>query len=199
MVTKTKLFAFFLIVFFSLLSTKLVWAGKLVEEDTVNHQVEAKKLDNRAKILSEYLAKFNSPLQYHAQDFIDASDTYRLDWKLIPSIAGVESTFGKHIPGGFNAWGWGVYGTQAIYFNSWRDGIFTIAKGLRENYLNKGYTDPYSINKIYAASPHWGKNVTFFMQDLEKFAGNFVDTAPNSASLDKAPSVAAVSGQLALR
>ncbi|MBI2314596.1 glucosaminidase domain-containing protein, partial [Candidatus Daviesbacteria bacterium] len=145
------------------------------------------------------LAKFNSPLQYHAQDFVDAADAYRLDWKLIPSIAGVESTFGKHIPGGFNAWGWGVYGTQAIYFDSWRDGIFTLAKGLKEGYLDKGLKDPYAMNRVYAASPHWGKNVTFFMQDLEKFASEFVDNDSDFSSLSKTPSIAAVSGQLALR
>lgn len=166
------------------------------ENNLTSYQVESKKLDNRAKILSEYLAQFNSPLQNHAQDFIEAADTYNLDWKMVASIAGVESTFGKHIPGGYNAWGWGVYGTQAIYFNSWRDGIFTVSKGLRENYLNKGLTDPYSINRIYAASPSWGKNVSYFMQDLEKFASDFKIDKQEITQLDKAPMIAAISGQL---
>lgn len=145
----------------------------------VNNQiytVKSKKLDERAELLADYLAKHNSPLQYHAQDFVDAADTYGVDWKLVPSIAGVESTFGKFIPGGhgpyisYNAWGWGVYGDQALGFNSWRDGIFTVTGGLKQNYINKGLTDPYSMNKIYAASPHWGKNVTFFLNDLDRFS-----------------------------
>lgn len=161
--------------------------------------ITAKKLDNKAKILSKYLASYNSPMQYHAQDFIDASETYGLDWKLLPSIAGVESTFGKQIPGGFNAWGWGVYGNQAIYFNSWRDGMFTIARGLRKNYLNKGLTDPYAINRIYAASPYWGRNVSYFMADLEKFAVRYEADRQDIASLDSIPSIAAVSGQPVLR
>ncbi len=160
-------------------------------------EIEAKKLDNKANILAKYLAKFDSPLQYHAQDFIDASKTYGLDWKMLPAIAGVESTFGKQIPGGFNAWGWGVYGTQAIYFDSWKDGIFTIARGLREGYLNKGLTDPYSINRIYAASPYWGGKVSYFMQDLENFANQFEPTNQTTGLVGKAPSIAAVSGQLA--
>lgn len=132
--------------------------------------LEAKKLDGEAKILSLYLSNFDSPLQNHAQDFIDAAQTHKLDWKMLPAIAGVESTFGKQIPGGFNAWGWGVYGTQAIYFNSWKEGIFTVAKGLRENYLDKGLNDPYAINKVYAASTTWGARVSYFMQDIENFA-----------------------------
>lgn len=133
-------------------------------------QVEIKTLDEEAKVLSNYLARHNSPLQYHAQDFIDAAKKYELDWKMLPSIAGVESTFGKQIPGGYNAWGWGVYGNQAIYFKSWKEGIFEVAKGLRENYLDKGLNDPYAINRVYATSPRWGNKVTFFMKDLDNFS-----------------------------
>lgn len=136
-------------------------------------QIEARPVDKRATILKDYLAKHNSPLEDSAQDFIDAADQYGLDWKLVVSISGVESTFGKYIPGGFNGWGWGVYGNNAIYFKSWREAIFTISKGLRENYVDKGYAEPYSMNRLYAASPKWGKNVTFFMNSIEKFAQNY--------------------------
>ncbi len=133
-------------------------------------EITTKQLDNRAVILKDYLAQHNSPLQYHAQDFIDAADTYKLDYKLVPAISGVESTFGKAIPGGYNGWGWGVYGNQALYFNSWRDGIFTVSRGLRENYINRGLTDPFAMNRIYAASPSWGTNVSYFQNDIAEFA-----------------------------
>jgi len=205
---KNKMFVFVLIFLpFLFLNTQV--KARLPETGTVGQaekrvegstavQVEAKKLDNRAEILAAYLARFNSPLQYHAQDFINAANEYNLDWKLLPSIAGVESTFGKAIPGGFNGWGWGVYGTQAIYFNSWKEAIFTVAKGLRENYLNKGLTNPYSINRIYAASPYWGGKVSYFMNDLEKFANTF-EGEDIQASIGFVPKIAALSGQLALR
>ncbi len=169
----------------------------MVSNNPQLEQIEGKKLDNKAKTLAAYLAKYDSPLQYHAQDFIDAADTYQLDWKMVPAIAGVESTFGKQIPGGYNGWGWGVYGTQAIYFNSWRDAIFTISKGLREGYLDKGLTDPYSMNRVYAASPTWGMKVSYFMQDIEQFANQFEANRQNIAAVGQAPSIAAISGQLA--
>lgn len=153
-------------------------------------EIEAKKLDPKAQVLAAYLEKRNSPMQYHAQDFIDAANQYNLDWKLVASIAGVESTFGKFIPGGYNGWGWGVYGTQAIYFSSWRDGIFTVSKGLRENYLDRGLTDPIAMNRVYAASPTWGSKVSYFMADLEKFASQF-DT--NEVLLVSNPKIAAIS------
>lgn len=163
--------------------------------NTQSEEIVAKKLDREAVILQKYLAQFNSPMQDQAQDFIDAAHTYNLPWNLLPAIAGVESTFGKHIPGGYNAYGWGVYGTQAIYFNSWADGIYTVAKGLREGYLNKGLNDPYSINRVYAASPVWGSHVTYFMQDIERFANNYPEEASTQMGTD--PNIAAISGQIA--
>lgn len=194
-----------IIIFILLLLPLLILNRQVNAEKTVvkNNpplaEIEGKKLDKQATILASYLAKYNSPLQYHAQDFIDAAETYQLDWKMVPAIAGVESTFGKFIPGGYNAWGWGVYGTQAIYFDSWRDGIFTIAKGLREGYLNKGLTDPYSMNRVYAASPFWGGKVSYFMRDLENFANKFESEEQKTVTVGFTPSIAAVSGQLAFK
>ncbi|MDD5147309.1 MAG: hypothetical protein PHV63_02010 [Candidatus Daviesbacteria bacterium] len=194
---KLKIFYFLLTLLF-LFPNMQVRAEKKMEITDQVTQVQSRKLDSKAEILAAYLKKFDSPLQYHAQDFIDAANEYNLDWKLLPSIAGVESTFGKAIPGGFNGWGWGVYGTQAIYFSSWREAIFTVAKGLRENYLNKGLTNPYSINRVYAASPYWGGKVSYFMNDLEKFANTF-EGENMQANIGFVPKIAAISGQLALR
>lgn len=175
----------------------------LAAKDNKIYQLEdaisAKKFDKEAKILADYLAQFNSPLQYHAQDFIEAARVYNLDWKMLPAIAGVESTFGKFTPGGYNGWGWGVYGTQAIYFKSWKQAIFTVASGLRENYLNKGLTEPYSINRVYAASPYWGSNVTYFMNDLKLFAAKQKKDKEHLAISQQSPSIAAVSAELVLR
>ncbi|MDP3733444.1 MAG: hypothetical protein Q8Q91_02770, partial [Candidatus Daviesbacteria bacterium] len=73
----------------------------------------------------------------------------------------------------------------------------TVSKGLRENYVNKGYTEPYSMNRIYAASPTWGRKVTYFMNDLEKFAANH--SAQNQVVSINRLQIAAVSGQLVLK
>lgn len=165
----------------------------------VNGGVEAKKLDSQAKILSAYFAKYDSPLQNHSQDFIDAAKKYNLDWRLVAAISGVESTFGKAIPGGYNGWGWGVYGNQAIYFNSWTEAIFTISKGIRENYIDKGLTEPYAINRIYAASPTWGSRVSYFMEDIEKFASHFEGKQTDLPEIQSNPQIAAISATLASR
>lgn len=183
-----------LLVFLAFLSIYPVRAGGDFGASKVGGLIEVKKLDDeRALILKSYLEKYDSPLQNHAQDFIDAADKYDLDWKLVPAIAGVESTFGKYTPGGYeqsstsyersstsyNGWGWGVYGTQAIYFSSWRDGIFNVSEGLRENYADKGLKDPYQINRAYAVSPYWGSHVSYFLTDIESFAKNFKKQSGN--------------------
>lgn len=127
--------------------------------------------DDRAKVLKKYLEDQGSPLAPYAADFVTSADKYNLDWRLVASIAGLESTFGKHIPANsYNGWGWGVYGTNVKRFDSWDDGIETISKGLRENYLKDNpESDPYVIGPTYAASPTWAVRVTFFMNQMEAY------------------------------
>ena len=148
-----------------------------VENAPINRQlsvpyIQVKQLDGRAKILADYFAKYNSPLEYQAQDFIDAADQYGVDWKLVPAISGVESTFGKQ-SFGYNAWGWGIYGDQTLNFGSWRDGIFTVTGGLKQNYIDQGLTEPFAMNRAYAASPTWGTRVNYFMNDLDRFGNQY--------------------------
>lgn len=169
--------------------------AKVNAEETAP-KIEARQMDQRAEILQGYLSKYNSPMQYQAQDFIDAADAYNLDWKLLPAIAGVESTFGKFIPGGYNAWGWGVYGNQAIYFDSWREGMFTVSAGLRKNYLDRGLTDPASINRMYSTSPRWNTNVTFFLMDMERFQEQYERNQAKAASTDLIAQAAGSSARL---
>lgn len=171
----------------------LSFGGKV---SAVDSNIQAKKTDIETEILTDYLAKYNSPMKDQAQNFVDAAKTYNVDWKLVPAIAGVESAFGKFIPGGYNAWGWGVYGTQAIYFTSWRDGIFTVTRGLKENYINKGLTNPFAMNRIYTASPAWGGHVSFFLQDLEKFEKEYRLKNPTKEQIDPSDNIAALSGQI---
>ena len=162
-----------------------------------SENIESKLIDERTLILKAYFKKYNSPLEESANDFIEAADTYNLNWRLVPAIAGVESTFGKRIPGGYNAWGWGVYGTQAIYFTSWRHGIFTVSEGLRKNYINKGYITPFEMNRIYASSPVWGRNVSYFLADIEKFEAEYKKTDVKETASNMRVQTAGSSAQIA--
>ncbi len=195
---KKLLAATFLIIFLTQPAVQIA-GGETVKSETLTQKVDSKQMDKNAKILADYLASYNSPLQYSAQDFIDAAKEYNLDWKLVVAISGVESTFGKFIPGGYNGWGWGAYDAyHAVYFYSWREAIFAVSKGLRENYINKGLTEPYAINRAYAVSPYWGGKVAYFMNDLEKYAQKYDSGKLISGVFEPQAKVAAVSGLLAL-
>lgn len=131
----------------------------------------SKPEDYRVKVLRRYLESYNSPLASYAESFIENADKYNLDWKLVAAISGLESGFGQQIPyGTYNGWGWGIYGTNRIYFKSWDAGISTVSEGLRVKYMDTwGAQDVYQIGRIYAASPTWAQRVTFFMNQIEAF------------------------------
>lgn len=127
--------------------------------------------DYRTKILRKYLEQFDSPLAPYAGDFVENADKYNLNWKLVAAISGLESTFGQQIPyGTYNGWGWGIYGTNRIYFSSWEDGIATVSEGLRVKYMDTwGAKDVWQIGRLYATSPTWAQRVTYFMNQIEAF------------------------------
>lgn len=136
--------------------------------------------DARVEILKAYLESQGSPMAENARDFVEAADRYDMDWKLVAAIAGLESNYGKRTPGNaefgnesYNAWGWGVYGDKALGLGSWRNGIYTVTRGLRENYINKGYTEPLSMNRKYASSPTWGVRVNFILGKMTEFEKNY--------------------------
>lgn len=137
-------------------------------------QSKVKSREEKVAILQSYLQKYNSPMVDNAQDFVDAAEQYELDWRLVASIAGVESTYGKHIlPGSYNPFGWGG---GRIHFDSWRDAIYTVSKGISEKYVKDGLDTPYKMQTRYAPpSTTWGGKVDFFMQKIDS-------TTPSMAS-----------------
>ncbi len=138
----------------------------------VSHRIATASPDLRAQKLSAYLQSLNSPLAPYASAFINEADKNGLDWRLVPAISGVESTFGQAIPTySYNAWGWGVFtGKQSgVNFNDWKDGIAQVSQGLKENYVDKGARSIEQIGNIYAASPAWSWKVRFFVNQINNF------------------------------
>ena len=114
----------------------------------------------KRKVMYEMLTGYNSPLAGEVDTFIDVCTKYDIDCYLLPSITGVESTFGKFLlPGSYNPFGWGG-GT--IMFQSWEDGIHAVGRGLSENYYAKGANTIDTIAPIYAGSSTWAQKVTYF-------------------------------------
>jgi len=156
----------FLMIIFCL-QTKPVFSQ--IDSSAVSSAILASNLfykDERREILKMFLEKYDSPLSPYAEEFIDAADFYRVDWRLLPAIAGTESSFGKRIPyNSYNAYGWD---NGNFKFSSWKHSIWYVTSQLRLKYLNHGLTDVSQIGRIYAPpSKTWAENVRFFMKKIE--------------------------------
>ncbi len=137
--------------------------------------IENEKSDDiRVQALENIFAKYNSPLAGEGKSYVELADKNGVDWKLLPSIAGLESSFGKRLmPNSYNAYGWGG---GHIYFDSWSDGIDTITKSLKTRYYARGADTVWTIGPIYAESPTWAVRVNSFMEKIEK---EYVDLLRN--------------------
>lgn len=122
--------------------------------------------DYRVATLESFLKKYDSPLTSYAPELVYYADQNGLDYRLVPAITGVESTFGKRIPqDSYNAYGWanGNYN-----FDSWESSIATVSSTLKANYLDKGAVTVNQIARIYAPpSTTWAVKVQFFMNKID--------------------------------
>lgn len=156
----------FVAIAFLLINVRGAYAMINVAESSASLKHEDKKFNYRAHTLKNYLESHNSPLADHSEDFIEYADTYGLDWRMVPAISGVESTFGKRIPkNSYNAYGWA---NGEYKFSSWEDSIEHVSKTLRTKYINKGATSISKIARRYAPpSTTWGSKVKFFMNRID--------------------------------
>jgi hypothetical protein len=127
---------------------------------------EDAKTDTRKLILKSFLDKKQSPLTNYTEKIIQESDKNNLDWRLIPAITGVESSFGKRIPyNSYNAYGW-ANGNYS--FNSWDNSIEIVSDTLNNKYVKRGARKITSIAKRYAPpSPTWASKVIYFVNQID--------------------------------
>jgi len=139
---------------------------------TLNYNILAKKERRDSDVylqkkitVKKVLEQYGSPLAEDVDGFMNACQKYELNCYLLPAIAGLESTFGKFImPESYNPFGWGG---GYIYFENWNEGIDTVAKGLRENYIDRGAESLAQIGRIYSESPTWTQRVQMIMDRFE--------------------------------
>lgn len=131
-----------------------------------NSDIEDLRYKKIRMAIENVLKKYNSPMSGESDSFIKACIKYQIDCYLLPSIAGLESTFGKFIwPKSHNPFGWA---RGYMMFTTWSEGIDTVARGLRKGYLNKGALTVEDIGPIYSESPTWATKVNYFKSQFEK-------------------------------
>lgn len=116
-------------------------------------------------VIKAVLEKYDSPMAKDIDAFMAACKKYDLDCYLLPSIAGIESTFGRFTyPGSNNPFGWG---RGLIMFKNWGEAIDTVGEGLRKNYIDKGATTVEEIGAIYCEGNTWAGKVRYFMKQFQ--------------------------------
>lgn len=124
--------------------------------------------DERVELLREFLEGYASPLVEEAETFIKVSDKYNLDWRFLPAITGVESTFGHQVAKNtFNPFGWGG---GWVKFDSWSEAIETVGRELSARGERAGISTPEEWAPSYCPpnSKNWSRGVRYFMEELEK-------------------------------
>ena len=125
--------------------------------------------DARAELIRQYLASYNSPLEPYAERLVQAADTHGLDYRLLTAIAQQESNLCKRIPPlSYNCWGWGIHSEGSLGFSSFEEGIDIVSQGIKENYMDKGYTTVEEIMSKYTplSKGSWAFGVNKFMGDI---------------------------------
>lgn len=139
-------------------------------EENINEKIQIqsaptkKVTDKRVTQIKKYLSKRNAPLAKYAQDFVDAADQYKIDYRIVAAISIIESGGGKTTFKPYNAWGWGKSG-----FKNWTEGIYTVSKGIAK-YYSKGLTTPKLISKTYCppSADNWANKVQYVMNEISK-------------------------------
>jgi hypothetical protein len=132
--------------------------------------------DNRIKTLQSFFNRYSSPLSSNAIDFIEASDLYDIDYRLLPAIAGVESTFGKFTPSCafYNSFGWSSPNSSCNFypFQSYKESIYTVARGISRDraYIKWQTSKEISLlAKVYCpvSTDKWVSDVIYFMDKIK--------------------------------
>lgn len=125
--------------------------------------------DVRVSLLERYMRRNNSELTAFAEKIVLTADKYGLDYRLLVAIAQKESGLCRVIPDeSHNCWGWGIHSKGTLKFDSYNTAIETVSKGLKEKYIDMGYTTPDLIMKKYAHpdSTTWADGVNMYMERI---------------------------------
>ena len=134
--------------------------------NVVEQNIESQ--DVRVGKVLNFLQSYNSPLSSYAQEIIDASDKYNIDYRWIPAIAMQESGGCQKLIGDSNnCWGYGIHGGRVKKFDDFSQGIDTVGAYLAKNKEN-GLDTIEKLGNIYNPSNYndWKGKVSLFLSQM---------------------------------
>jgi len=118
--------------------------------------------DIRVEKLDAFFKSYRCPQPFHVDEYIEAADTYALDYRLLPAISVTESTCGWYERGN-NRWGWNSARTK---FESVTKGIRFLARKLA---LGRDYRGKSVKEKLqtYNPRPEYVRQVQSLMRQVD--------------------------------
>lgn len=114
----------------------------------------------RESKLESFFESYNCPRPFYTSDYLQAADTYHLDYRLLPAISVVESKCGEYRRWN-NRWGWSARG-----FSTVRAGIDFIASKLADGDFYKDKTTEGKL-LLYNPRPQYTRVVKRLMGEIE--------------------------------
>lgn len=131
--------------------------------------------DARAMLIKNFLHRFKSPMEDHAQVIVNRADEYGIDFRLTTAIAMCESQLGKYMPklDEYNPYGIAVYTgqLQGKAFDDWDHAITWVSRHIKEKYVDFGITSPWDMEPTWAPpsarGDHiWARCVDMYMLEI---------------------------------
>jgi hypothetical protein len=155
-----KLFSSGLAVFAGMVSIPYAVAPVVPQRQPVTPPADHRE-DTRSSVLRAFFEKQDCPAQHYVEEFLDAADQYDLDWRLLPSLAYVESTGGKAALNN-NLFGWDSGRAQ---FDSPSAGIHQVGYRLTHSALYKD-KDLDGLLTTYNPDAEYARKVKAVMQQI---------------------------------
>jgi hypothetical protein len=130
-----------------------------------NNPATDRKTDVRESVLRKFLQDASAPVAKYAATFIAEADSHHLDWRLLPSLAIVESGGGKRDRRN-NIFGWA---NGASRFSSATEAIHHVAEALADARPYRG-KDLKGKLAAYNPSPNYLRVVTGVMRRISPVA-----------------------------
>jgi hypothetical protein len=119
--------------------------------------------DPRPAKVRHFFERHGAPLADHAGEFVSAADKYRMDYRLLPAIALLE-TGGGRVCANYNPFGWG---NGKLRFRSWRHAIHTVAETLATWKPYQGKTLDQALRVYNNEVPTYGMKVKRTMNRID--------------------------------
>ncbi len=128
-----------------------------------------RKFDLREAMLRKFFNEYRCPAERFAGVFVSEADSHQLDWRLLPSLAVIETGGGRTAPGN-NLFGWANGKTR---FDSISEAVHTVAAALSFGSAYKG-KDTSGKLKVYNQHADYGAKVAVLMNRIAP--SQFVDS-----------------------